>query len=105
MHDVVNAYITLTEALATAPGEHTGRAYNFGKDAPLTALEMVQNIVSISDHPELEPIVEDAAPNEIQHQYLSSKLSHERLGWRPEYSLHDSLRETLEWYRAFLAQS
>lgn len=105
VHDVIKAYTTITEALAADPGEHAGRAYNFGKDAPLTALEMVQNILAISDNPELEPIVENAAPNEIQDQYLSSRMAHERLGWRPEHSLLDSLSETFEWYRAFLAQS
>lgn len=104
VHDVVNAYIMLIEALATDPGKHIGKAYNFGKDAPLTALEMVQNIMAISENPELEPIIHNAASNEIQDQYLSSRMAHEHLGWRPEHSLQDSLRETFEWYRAFLAQ-
>lgn len=105
VHDVVNAYITLTEAMATNPDEHSGKAYNFGKDEPLTTLDMVKNIVAISENPELEPIVQNAAPNEIQDQYLSSRLAHERLGWLPEHSLRDSLRETFDWYRAFMAQS
>ena len=105
VQDVVSAYLCLAEALAVDPGKHTGMAYNFGKDAPLTALEMIQNILAISDNPGLEPIVENSAPNEIQDQYLSSQLARERLGWRPEHSLHESLSETFEWYRAFLAHS
>ena len=105
VHDVVSAYLTLAEAIAVNPSQHAGQAYNFGKDAPLSALEMVRNIVLISDHTGLEPIVENTASNEIQDQYLSSRLAHESLGWSPEHSLQDSLRETFEWYRAFLAQT
>ena len=97
--------MTLAEAIAVNPSQHAGQAYNFGKDAPLSALEMVRNIVLISDHTGLEPIVENTASNEIQDQYLSSRLAHESLGWSPEHSLQDSLRETFEWYRAFLAQT
>ncbi|MFQ5409826.1 MAG: sugar dehydratase, partial [Anaerolineales bacterium] len=79
-----------------------GRAYNFGQDAPVAALEMVQTIVKLSRWPELTPDIQNTARNEIQDQYLSSELAHTRLGWRPQYSLQEGLRETIDWYYDFL---
>lgn len=100
--DIVQAYLTLAEALEADGESHRGRAYNFGQDAPVAALEMVQTIVKLSRRPELTPDIQNTARNEIQDQYLSSELAHTRLGWRPQYSLQEGLRETIDWYYDFL---
>jgi CDP-glucose 4,6-dehydratase len=71
-------------------------------DAPKSVLEMVQAIIAVSDHPDLEPVVLDDAPHEIQAQYLDSNKARRMLGWSPRYSLEEGLRETVEWYREFL---
>ena len=97
--DAVHAYVTLAEHL-DEPAR--GAAFNFGMDAPKSVLEMVQVIIAVSDHPELEPVVLDDAPHEIQAQYLDSNKARRMLGWSPRYSLEEGLRETLEWYREFL---
>lgn len=95
--DIVSAYLTLAEAMRD--GKHTGACFNFGVDAPRTVLEMVSAIVKLSNHPDLEPIILNNAPNEIQDQYLSSEKAQRELGWKPQYSLEEGLRETIEWYR------
>lgn len=102
VRDIVMAYLTLAQALATRPDAHRGVAYNFGQDSPVTALDMVQTIVRLSKRPELEPVIQNTATNEIPDQYLSSAMAHERLGWQPTHSLEDGLRETIDWYYAFL---
>jgi CDP-glucose 4,6-dehydratase len=71
-------------------------------DAPITVLEMVNKIVGLSDHPDLQPIIQSIAANEIQNQYLSSEKAHRVLGWKPKYTLEDGLRETIAWYRDVL---
>jgi CDP-glucose 4,6-dehydratase len=100
--DAVSAYLTLAEALDD-PALH-GQAFNFGIDDPKSVLEMTRLIVSLSDTPDLEPIIEDRELKEIQDQYLSSDKARAVLGWRPRYSLPEGLRETMAWYRAFLQE-
>ena len=98
--DIVFAYLTLAQAMRE--GAHTGATFNFGMDAPITVLEMVNKIVGLSDHPDLQPIIQSIAANEIQNQYLSSEKAHRVLGWKPKYTLEDGLRETIAWYRDVL---
>lgn len=95
--DIVSAYMTLAEAMQG--GAHTGGTFNFGMDAPRTALEMVNTIIRLSDHPDLKPVILNEAKNEIQEQYLSSDRAHSLLGWKPHYTLEEGLRETIAWYR------
>lgn len=94
--DVVDAYLTLAEAMID--GAYTGEAFNFGLDQPTSALELVQRIVAVSNNPQLEPIVQGNAPNEIQDQYLSSGKAHRLLGWRAKHTLEEGLSETMKWY-------
>lgn len=101
IEDIVNAYITLAEAMID--GAHTGEVFNFGQERPITALEMVQTIIRLSNRPELTPIVQNATSNEIQNQYLSSAKAHEQLGWQPQYTFEEGLQATIDWYHNFLA--
>jgi CDP-glucose 4,6-dehydratase len=100
VRDAVRAYMTLAEHLDEPQVQ--GEAFNFGMDDPKSVLDMVQAVIEVSDHPELEPVVLADAPNEIQAQYLDSSKARRTLGWIPRYSFQEGLRETLGWYREFL---
>ena len=102
VRDAVNAYLTLAEHLDESGVR--GEAFNFGMDDPKSVLEIVQTIISVSDHPGLHPVVLADAPNEIPAQYLDSSKARSALGWTSHYSLEKGLRETIDWYREFLNQ-
>jgi CDP-glucose 4,6-dehydratase len=39
---------------------------------------------------------------EIKRQYLSSEKARKLLGWRPNYTFREGLKETMEWYRRWM---
>jgi CDP-glucose 4,6-dehydratase len=94
--DIVDAYLTLAEAMVD--GAHTGEAFNFGLDQPLSALEMVEAIIALSPYATIEPVILGSASNEIQEQYLNSDKAHRLLGWHAQHSLKEGLQKTLQWY-------
>jgi CDP-glucose 4,6-dehydratase len=99
VQDSVAGYMRLAQALDNPA--LAGEAFNFGMDQPKSVLEIVKAIIAASDHPEIEPIILNEAPNEIQEQYLSSEKAGNLLGWEPAFSLEQALTETLAWYKAF----
>ncbi len=101
VEDAVQAYLILAE-WAGQPGVH-GEAFNFGLGQPSTALEVVQTIIRVSEHPHLEPLILDEVRNEIRDEYLSADKAKRCLGWQPQDSLESGLVKTMAWYRNFLA--
>jgi len=101
--DAVRGYLMAAQSL-TGPAM-AGETFNFGLGQPTTALEVVNTIISVSDHDELQPIILNEVENEIQDQYLCSDKAGRILGWEPQFSLEEGLAETMAWYRAFLELS
>jgi UDP-glucose 4-epimerase len=58
-------------------------------------VEMMNKIMNTS----LEPVYTEPRKGDIVHSYLDNKKALDVLGWKPEYSLEDGLRETIEYYR------
>jgi CDP-glucose 4,6-dehydratase len=102
VRDAVNAYLTLAQRMDTL--DLAGQAFNFGLNDPKSVLEITRLIISLSNHPDIEPIVQNQASNEIQDQYLCSDKALEVLGWRPEHTLSQGLEQTMAWYQAFLTE-
>lgn len=100
--DAVQGYLLVAENMDRP--DVRGEAFNLGMDSPVSALEMIQNIIAISDYPDLEPIILNEAKYEIKDQYLSSEKVSRVLGWGPQYTLQSGLKETLAWYRQFLTE-
>lgn len=96
VRDAISAYLQLAEQL---PGPHcVGEAFNFGAEAPLSVLEVVQLVLRLLGKTHLTPIVLNEATHEIRHQYLDCSKARRVLGWRPHYSVEDGLMETIAWY-------
>ncbi len=101
--DGVSAYLDLGEALAKK-AELAGQAFNFGHNAPVSVLELVRAISHACGREDLAPDVRNEAKNEILNQSLDASKAREILGWTPQFGLEDGLRETVKWYREFLAR-
>ena len=100
VRDAARAYMMLAEALDHP--DVRGQAFNCSTDEPMSVLEMTRLIVSLSPHPDLEPVVLDEVRNEIKDQYLSSAKIARAIGWEPVISREAALRETLAWYAGYL---
>jgi CDP-glucose 4,6-dehydratase len=100
LKDAVRAYMMLAEALDRP--EIQGQAFNCGTDEPMSVLEMTQVILSLSPHPDLEPVVLDEVRNEIKDQYLSSAKIGKAIGWEPIWSREAAMVETMAWYAQYL---
>ena len=49
----------------------------------------------------VKPKILNIVRAEIREQYLSSRKARELLDWKPKFSLETSLKETIEWYKAY----
>jgi CDP-glucose 4,6-dehydratase len=97
VRDAVDAYLTLGARLPD-PG-CVGEAFNFGNETPLSVLEVVTRILRVMDRPDLEPIIQNEARDEIPRQYLDCSKARSRLAWAPTHSFESGLAETIAWYR------
>jgi CDP-glucose 4,6-dehydratase len=102
VRDVVSAYIALAEQ-SDRP-EVRGHAFNFSPETRLTVLDIVDAIQSAMNV-NIAPVILNTAKSEILNQTLDSSKAARLLNWSAAWKLEDGLRETIEWYRAHLAQT
>ncbi len=100
VEDGARAYITLAEQMMKNP-KLRGEVFNFSTEEPLTVLELTKKILEMmGSDKELE--IKNEASSEILKQHLSAKKAREILGWKPQYSLEEGLKKTIDWYTNFL---
>lgn len=75
-----------------------GEVYNIGSGKEIANIDLVKQILGILDKPyELITYVNDRLGHDLRYAVDSSKV--QRLGWRPEYTMEDTLTGIVEWYR------
>ena len=99
--DGVSAYLTLAQALSERP-ELCGAAFNFGSNAPVSVLNLVEQILAACGRADLKPQVLNQARGEIVNQSLDATKAERELGWHADYDLERGLSETVNWYRGVL---
>ena len=103
VRDAVEAYLELAEKF---PAEGiVGEAFNFGVEKPYSVLELVNNILVAAGREDLEPEILNEAQHEIPEQWLDCTRAHERLDWKPHYTLEQGLRETIDWYSGWVGRN
>jgi dTDP-glucose 4,6-dehydratase len=83
--------------LAAEKGE-AGAIYNVSAGNEVPNLDVAKLILEALDKPtDLIQHFEDRPEHDIRYSLDSSKIRNE-LGWKPEHSFREALRETVEWY-------
>jgi CDP-glucose 4,6-dehydratase len=100
VEDGAAVYTLLAEKIAADP-KLAGEAYNFSNEQQITVNQLVGRILKLMGS-NLEPIVKNEASNEIRLQYLSAAKAKRAFGWKPLYSIDESLEKTIAWYKAHL---
>jgi CDP-glucose 4,6-dehydratase len=103
VEDGAAVYTLLAEKVAADPKKLAGEAYNFSNEQQITVNQLVARILKLMGS-KLEPIVKNEASNEIRLQYLSAAKAKKDFGWKPLYSIDESLQKTIAWYEAHLKE-
>ena len=93
--DVVNALLLCAE------NENTnGEVYNLGCEDPLTLEALAQLMIEINGEGEYQKIAFPEARKtiDIGDYYADYRKIRARIGWKPEVSLHEGLKKTIEYY-------
>lgn len=97
VEDAVNAILSLAQNQNVSKGE----AFNFGTGNPTKIKDFARLVIKLAGfNGKLEPeILNKPAPGEIIRQYLSSEKAKKMLGWKPKFTLEDSLNLTIDWFK------
>ena len=89
--DVVNG------ALLVLENGESMRPYNLGYGSTVTIGDIVDTILEVTGkNPEV--IWDNSKPTTIPFRSCSTKRIQEELGFKPEYTFHDGIKETVDWY-------
>jgi UDP-glucose 4-epimerase len=83
-----------------AAAEHDGGVFNVGTGRETSVVELFELCRRVADKDGVQAVFAPARPGELQRSVLDISRAVDELGWRPEHSLEDGLRETWEWMRA-----
>lgn len=97
VEDAANSYISLAENLLAKNLQ--GEAFNFGTGNPVSVLDLVNKMITISKKANLKPEIKNTAKGEIKDQYLSCEKAGKILNWKPSHSLDEGLTKSYQWYK------
>lgn len=96
--DVVSGYLALAENIEAA----RGNAFNFGTNAPVRIIDLVNTIIEAcgaADVIKPNVLLQEKIKNEIDAQYLSGEKMKAVTGWTASVPLQEGLARTVDWYR------
>ena len=102
--EALSGYLLLAEKLCSEGGSDFIGPYNIGPNHESDAA--VLDVVCMSckfwgEGAEYQAMAVPDGPHEARYLRLDNSKAQARLGWRPRWSLADSLRHTVEWYRCY----
>jgi CDP-glucose 4,6-dehydratase len=99
--DPLCGYLLLAEKQWVVP-ELYARAWNFAPEyESMTVGELAFELSKLWGGGTIWFKKEENAPHESGLLTLNSSLARKELGWKPQWCLHEALRRTVDWYKAF----
>jgi UDP-glucose 4-epimerase len=77
-------------------GETTSAVINLGTGAGTTVRELLDAFNGLVDAP-ISAVQTGRRPGDVAGAYTRSERASRLLGWRPQYSIADSIRHSLQW--------
>lgn len=80
-----------------------GQVTNVGSGFEISIGDLARTILRVMGREELHIVSDEArtrpAASEVERLLCDNRLARERMGWRPQISLEEGLRRTVEWIR------
>ncbi len=90
-------YVADVVRATLAAAELDGGVFNVGTGRETSVVELSELCRRVAGKEDVEPVFAPPRPGELQRSVLDISRAVDELGWRPEHSLEDGLRETWEW--------
>jgi UDP-glucose 4-epimerase len=89
--------VAANRAAAAGPPESAGEVFNVACGGRVTLLELLERICKALDRAPVEPIFEPPRAGDVRHSQADVAKAERLIGWRPQHSLDDGLRETVQY--------
>ncbi len=86
----------VVDAALAAAASRTNGSINIGTGREASVLDLVEILAGLGGAENFEPELAPARAGEVQRISLDASLAERELGWRPQISLEDGLRLTLD---------
>ena len=93
-------YVADVVRATLAAAERDGGVFNVGTGRETSVVELFELCRRVADKDDVASVFAPARPGELQRSVLDISRAVDELGWRPERSLEEGLRETWEWMSA-----
>ncbi|HMI99721.1 MAG TPA: NAD-dependent epimerase/dehydratase family protein [Gaiellaceae bacterium] len=90
-------YVADVVRATLAAAELDGGVFNVGTGRETSVVELHELCRRVAGKEDVAPVFAPPRPGELQRSVLDISRAVDELGWRPEHSLEDGLRETWEW--------
>ena len=75
---------------------------NFGSGKEITIADLANTIIDMCGKKgDIKPVNVAARPGEVNRLIANASKAKSLLGWKPEYSFRDGLKEFIDWYKCY----
>ena len=109
VEDVSNLYILIAQELSINKSIK-GEIFNAGSNLPINIKSLVSIIYKLlKNNSELERIINEMdgkeTVGEIFHQHMSYEKVYQFFGWKPNHSLEQGIKLSIDWYDKYLKRN